>query len=214
MNFRELVIEQILAQLRQLVQDPEDNADAYDAIAQGRTTIIPKPNFDGVLRGVHTGPLEDRAVRTKHPTDGPLTNEPAPVAYVSWDGGRHDLAEDTFSLQHIVETLGIRIEILLDKTIGLAEPSDDKGENGILKMTYQVSNMLWDINRLVNYNSLAGVLHSIADTGFDREDYVVQDVVMEEWELDERFRGGREELLSIVFQVQVAVQKSPMTPSG
>ena len=195
MNFRELLIERVFNQLKVLTEDITSTP-----IAGGGTQLTPNPLYTGVILKLDYGPLE------KENPD--LTG--GPRAYVSWDGGRHDLAEDTF-LSHVVETLGIRVEVLLDKNIGIHDPpnldaDDTKDDLPIRGIEFQVGDLLGDMDHLINHASMGSALNGL-------DDYTVQDVVMEEWELDERFRGGPKEVLSIVFQVQVANPKNP-TPSG
>ena len=185
MNFRELLIERVFGQLG-LLKVP---ADQIQAIQQGEFVITPNEQWNGVLREVDYGPLDHGRIDRQEP----------PLAYVSWDGGRHDLAEDTF-LTHVVETLGIRVEVLLDKKITVRQGDD------LRSIEFQVSDLLGDMDHLINHASMQSALNGL-------DDYTVQDVVMEEWELDERYRGGPKEVLSIIFQTQVANPKDP-TASG
>lgn len=178
MNFRETLIRRVLELLAILVID-DSQTQSSD---QGRLLLTSNPNYACALRKVLAEPLG------AFPIDNPAE---APAAYVSFDGGRNDLGADTF-LSHIVEVLSIRIDILLSKKIGV----NDAGEPR--QMTFQVSDALADINRLINLASMQSALHVL------EEHITVQEVVLEEWGFDEQFRGGNEEVLSLVFQIEVA----------
>ena len=177
--------------------------------------LTPHPNGDielrakdgklGVLRGVHLGPLADTI------TDDVPDNakDSAPVAYVSFDGGRHDLGIDTL-LSHIVEVLGIRIEIVLNKKIGV--PFSD----GIRPIPLQVSDLLSDIDDIATVAFLGTAVRTTVPPIEDPNapHIIVQDAVIEEWELDLRFRGGDVEVLSLLIQVQVASERSTTPTPG
>ena len=179
MNFREEIIERILQLLRNLVVEESQ----VRSIAQGELLITPNTTYAGVLRSVDLGPLETTPVDNK-------MNDIAPAAFVSFDGGRHDLGLDTF-VTHLVETLGIRVEVILNRKIGAAVGERPRA------LTLQASDLLADLDRLVTTDNLRSALNHL-------DDVTVQEVVIEEWEFDERFRGGQVEVLSIVFQAQIA----------
>lgn len=183
MNFREIILERIIRLLTLLMVDEDRVVKTSD----GKEIITPNSNYTGVLRDIRVEPLEGL------PTDNPAN---IPVAFVSFDGGRNDLGVDTF-LSHIVEVLGIRIEILLDKKIGVAV------DNRPRHIEFQASDLLADITKLVNLTSLQSALHTL------ETDVTVQDVILEEWEFDERYRGGSQEVLIMVFRAEIANPRNP-----
>ena len=183
MSFREDLLNRVVSHLRALTTTP-----TAGATAEGLIFLTPNLNKAGVLRGVHVGPLEDTI--TDDVSDEAKNS--APVAYVSFDGGRHDLGIDTL-LSHIVEVLGIRVEVVLNKKIGVRQG------NVVRPIPFQVSDLLSDMDDFVSVDHLG----RIGD-----DEVVVQDAVIEEWELDDRYRGGDIEVLSLVIQVQVADERA------
>ena len=111
------------------------------------------------------------------------------MAYVSFGGGRND--GDTDIVNPIVEILAIQIDIVLDKKIGVMD------SNKIRAISYQVSDALHDIQSLINLDNIQNVVH------FDETDVQVRDVYLEEWNLDERYRGGPKELLTLTFEIDI-----------
>ena len=178
MNFRELMLERVRILLQSLVV----TEDRVIAGPNGIELINPNPNRKGVLRSVEVGPIEEL----------PIAN-PAnpPRAFVSFDGGRNDLGLDTF-ISHLVEVLSIRIEILLDKKIGV----NDGGS--VRPITLQGSDLVSDIAGLVNLSSLQTAVQPLD------EHVTVQDAILEEWEFDDRYRGADQEVLIMIFQAEVA----------
>ena len=197
MSFREDILIRVRDQLRQLVVEegqvtPQPNGELH---------ITPNPGFTGVLRNLDIGPLETKPVEN-------LPTNLSPAAFVSFDGGRNDLGLDTF-LSHIVETLGIRIEVLLNRKIGVAI-ADEREPDGVRprRLSLQASDFLTDLNRLITLNNLRSAVNP--------DNVTVQEVIIEEWEFDERFRGSEQELLNIVIQAQVANERvqTPLTPAS
>ena len=189
MNFRELIITRVKTLLESLVVEESQVVSG----TQGRLLITPNDNYTGCLRAVKLDPLDELPFGEVGTVD---TSADAPIAYVSFDGGRNDLGTDTF-LSHIVETLGIRIEILLNKKIGVNVNGSPR------QITYQASDLLADITKLVNLTSLQSAVH------FTEDDVTVQDVILEEWEFDDRFRGSDKEVLILVFQAEIANPRTP-----
>ena len=179
MNYREVIIRDILAQLA-LLKIPDSQTETGDR--SNMVYLTPNAGYRAALREVVIGPI------TESPEQEPA---PIPVAYVSFSGGRNDGAVDTL-LSHLVETLEIRIDILLDKNIGRRDG------NEVLPITFQASDLLHDIQQLVNLTVLQGAVH-----GNDSE-IIVQGARLEEWGYDDRYRGGDLEILNLIFQIAVA----------
>lgn len=203
MNFRREILERIIQLLQTLVLPKDDKGNILpEHIRQGPTSdieyLIPPvdPSTDarnecpGVLKGIEIGPLEQLPVSNPNQT-------PAPRAYVSFDGGRNDFGDTLLS--HIVETVAIRIEVHLSEKIGIRWRNSG-GEEQVRPIDFQGSDLLCDINRLINRTSLMTAVHSDPDV-------TVQDAIVEEWEFDDEFRGGDEEVLIVIVQVEVANTK-------
>ena len=145
----------------------------------------------GVLIRTEVGPLEIQPVEN-------LPNTDVPVAYISFDSGRHDLGINSFAT-HVVEVLSIRVEVVLSKKIGIR---DDGQVNNVRPIEFQASDFLYDVDNLVTKENL--------QTAVRREntplasDNTVQEVVIQEWELDQRFRGGDLEVLVVTLAIEVA----------
>ena len=151
-------------------------------------TILPKnPNeaFSSVLQDVKRGVIEEL------PVPNPAT---PPTAYVDYNGGRNDDATASL-LTHLVEVLEIRIDINLHKKTGVGD------ENGVFSISKQGADLRADINRLINFNSLRSA------TG-QRQNVIIENVVQSEWEFDDRYRGGDQEILTIIFQAVVHSEQS------
>ena len=115
---------------------------------------------------------------------------PPPLAYVYFDSGRHDLGVDTFNT-HLVEVLAIRIDVILSTNAGV----EVNGQ--VRRLTLQASDILSDFDRLLTVENLRPRV-SVLDH------VTVQEVVMEEWEFDQRYRGGPLEVLTVILQAEVA----------
>ena len=192
MNFREELIRRIIQLLENnlVLGDPSQVV----AAAQGTQVITPNTNYTGVLRSIGPGAVATTGAGPLEELPVPVADSAnAPIAFVSFDGGRHDLGLDTF-LSHIVETIGIRIEILLSRKIGINDP---EGPENIRPITFQASDLLHDITSLINKTSLQSALNIL-------EDVTINDLVLEEWEFDDRFRGGPEEVLIMIFRAEIA----------
>ena len=178
MNFREEIIARIRQLLDTLVTTEESPAH------NGRIFLTARPGKAGALRHVFLGPLELQPVPN-------LPKGVAPAAYISLDQGRHDLGINTFA-SHLVEVLSIRIEILLSKLVGIsaggAEPR---------ALTYQATDLLADITKMITQANLNTALGALPEN-------TVQEVVIEEWEFDQRFRGGDLEVLVLTISCEVA----------
>ena len=189
-SFREDILGRVIALLSQLEigPDAEDkHPDGFIFIERGnyrnsRSRVL--ENNYAVLSTLKQEPLEEL------PVDRVAG---LPIAYVTFDGGRNDLGVNTF-LSHVVETLGIRIEVLLHRKIGIQEGA------GVRSLELQVADFMHAVQVLITRDNLSSAVAQ-------RDHVTVQDVVIEEWLLDDRFRGGDREVLSILVQAQVANQR-------
>ena len=188
MNFREEIILRIITQLQQLVVTDGQ----VEQTPSGLCLIIPNTGFVGVLRHVETGPIEELPV--PNPTI-------LPVAYVSFEGARNDFGSDTF-ITHVIEELEIRIEVLLDRKIGSRDGQE------VREITYQVSDFLADFEKLVNTPTLRSAV------SFPDQHVTVDDAYINEWRFDDRNRGGEQEILIIIYRVEIANPRDPNNPSG
>lgn len=177
MGYREVILRRVLEVLPQLVVQDAQVTSGPD----GQLLITPNDNYTAVLRDINVGFIENL------PVDNPGD---IPIAFVDLQRGRNDLGIDTF-LSHVVEVLSISIQVLLEKKIGV----NDGGN--VRPIAFQVTDLLHDIQLLVNKAQLASAVNIL-------DDVTVQDVILEEWERDERYRGGDQEVLNIVFQAEIA----------
>ena len=209
MNFEEAIIQHIIWLLERNLQigaNPNVTWGEIESRSNGFKILPINPNVDadgvpykGVLREVNVGPIEQLPV--------PNPANP-PTAYVSFNGGRNDDATDTF-LDHLVEVLEIRIEVHLDKKIGVEDrPAEHYGKeykpnNPVLPITFQGSDLRSDFRKLITHSSL------MQYTGTDP--VTVQNVVQSEWEFDDRYRGGDQEILIVIFQAVISDERQPNT---
>lgn len=199
MNFREELMERIRTLLLLLVV-PHKSV----TFADGRTgrveegthgvfKLTPNTGYMSALRGD-----ENNKRKGEHIIYGPVeklpveNHIPIPSAFLSFDGGVNDLDLDTF-ISHIVEILSIRIEIVLNDKIGVADAS---GPNNIRPITLQAGDFMGDISKLITKQDLQSAVNRLPDVS-------VRDAVISEWEFDDRYRGGHEEILRITFQIEV-----------
>ena len=191
MNFRERLISRIDLLLRPMII-PNDQH--FPDSSSGITTIVPNEGYSTGLRHLILGPIEttsdSRAGTTTIVGPGSPIQELTPVIYLSFDGGRNDGGADA-SVNHLVETLAIRMDVVLNKKIGVRQ-----GDT-IRPMALQVSDVLGDIQKRVTLANLRSAVHRTED------DVTLQAVYLEEWGFDERFHGGEIEVLQIRFECTV-----------
>ena len=191
MNFRERLV------LRtELLLQPLKIGD--EATQVGATSDIryltPKPNYASALRHIFLAPIEE--VCDTNPMGqvigiGSPIEKLIPAAYVSFDGGRSDEGAQN-SINHLVETLAITIDVVLSNKIGI------KDGDRVRPMVLQMSDMLADIQKQVTRDNLQSAIH------FDEDDVSLQDVFLEEWGYNEILHGGSIEVLNIRFECAVA----------
>lgn len=191
MNYREVILERFLSQLRQLLIGGEektrvDKAAACDEIV----AVVPPGNFRSFLREVVEGPLTDMPV--EHPP-------PFPMAFVSWVGARNDI--QSFIINNIRELLGLQVQFILSRKIGVRDLNE---ESNIRNMERTIAELMGDLDVLINHNVVQSITH-----GGSR----VTQIIVESWELDQQYRGGDIEVLTVVWRMEVERPHSPMTPT-
>ena len=181
MNFREQILQRILSLLETRLKISDDNV--TEDRNEGTCVLEPNQPYRSALRHIELGPIQEQQI------EGTM---PIPAAYVSFDGGRNDLGLDTV-ISNVVEVLSIRIDILLDKKIGRSTST------GIREMTFQGSDLVHDITTIVSKTNVQSAVTPVNPTDHTQ----VEELILEEWEFDDRFRGGEKEILSLVFEIQV-----------
>ena len=141
-----------------------------------------------------------------------------PACFISYDGGRKDVTERTL-VQNIVEVVGVRLEIAINADYGAPDPIR---HNGVVELSEQVGDAIYDIERLVNYNSFQQWLAqpvSVGDnqdpniddpaalTRFRQQAVIVQDVMLTEWGFDEFYRGTANEVIIAIVQFFMSYPK-------
>ena len=190
MNFRERLVLRTELLLKPLLITGE-------ATQVGPTSDIryltPKPNYASALQHIFLAPIEE--VADTNPM-GEITSigspieKLIPVAYVSFDGGRNDGGADA-SINHLVETLAITIDVVLSNKIGVRDG------NRVRPMVLQMSDMLADIQKQVTFANLESAVHLSGD------DVTLQEVYLEEWGYNEILLGGSIEVLNMRFECAV-----------
>ena len=196
MNFRERLLLYIQTELTPMVIPMESFGEQiFPDSRKGITTIVPNEGYATGLRYLQLGPIETLSDPTKGTTNiigaGSPINELIPALYLSFDGGRNDGASDTF-ITHLVETLAIRIDVVLNRKIGVNDGDE------IRPMTLQVSDVLADIQKVMTQENLGPAVHRTDD------EVTLQEVYLEEWGFDQRFHGGDIEVLQMRFECAVA----------
>ena len=204
MNYREVIFLRFLSQLRQLVLPLEEDKpptvtecepckyvqDFNKALSSQPSLSCPAPsNFRSWFRSVDEGPL---------PELPPTAPNDVPRAYVSWAGARNDLQAEI--INHIRELLGIRADFILSKRVGV---QDLQSETNIRNIERTVAELMGDLDTLINHNNVQSIGH-----GGIR----ITAITIESWELDQQYRGGDIEVLTVVWRMQVEGPHSPMTP--
>ena len=187
MNFREEIIKRFDAQMRLLVIDDTKRISQPDGIAY----LTPNPGFSTPLQGVFMEPFAISATGAPLPSTGAPRAYPWPAAYLYLDSGRNDGAAATF-ITHLVETLAVRIDVGLSRKVGVREGDE------VRPMTFQITDFLHDIQTLLPKSQLQSAVQNLAS------DVTVNDVYLEEWRLDDRFRGGDIEVLTLIYEIAVA----------
>ena len=181
MNFHRALLDRVITLVsRLLVQE-----DAVELGFGGTELITPNQEptpYPSAIRKIQKGPLQLAHI------DGSKDN---PIVYVSHGGGRQDLATDTL-ISHIVEVVATQIDIILNTKAGVRDG------DAVQDIDTQGDALVTDIRSLVNRSSLQSAIRSVGS------DLVVHQVVLEEWEFDERWRGGQKEVLRMTFQTEIA----------
>ena len=166
-------------------QDPPPDPEGY-------VIVVPDAPNSAVLRDVKIGVIEEL------PVPNPAT---PPTAFVSLDGGTNDSAEATF-ITHLVEVLDIRIQVHLDQKIGTANrPLYIESNPGpILPIDIQGTDLRTEIRKLITHADLMTAVAHLPEAS-------ITNVVQSEWEFDERYRGGPQEILTMIFQAVVTDTK-------
>ena len=140
----------------------------------------------------------------------PKERKAFPACFISYDGGRKQVTEETL-IQNIVEVIGVRLEIAINADYGAPDPSRDRG---VTEISEQVGDAIYDIERLINYNSFSQWLAqptSIRDsadlTRFRQQAIIVQDVMLTEWGFDEFYRGTANEVIIAIVQFFMSYPK-------
>ena len=188
MNFREHVIDRIVNRLNELLI--EDKLQRQSGPTSNIFYLIPNTGYQAPLRSIVTEPIEV--------TKAGITKVgPEPIAHVTFDGGTNDGELDT-QLSHIVETLGVTIDIVLNKKIGVKQ-LDQLGKDQVRPLTYQVSDMLNDIQTLINKDSMASSVNDPVN------DLILHDFYLEEWGFNEDYLGNVQyNILTLLFQSVIA----------
>ena len=175
MSFRQEVVSRIGQLLQRLViEDEQTQAGPTSDI----TYLRPNQGYRSPIRKVLIEPIETTPEETI-----------VPRLYVSFDGGRRDAAARTF-ISHLVEVLGIRVDIVLSKLCGVEQKGDS-----VRPITFQIADALADIQELVTKDSVA--------TAVTNPDANVNDVYFEEWNLNDQFRGSDVEVINLRIEVAV-----------
>lgn len=174
MNFREEVISRIAQLLERLVIEDSQTQDGPESDI---LYLTPNQNYNTPLRQVLLDPIESATGDVDVPT-----------LWVSFDGGRNDLGARTFN-SHLVEVLSIRLDLVLSKKCGL----EDEGK--VRPITLQISDALADIQKILTV--------SMVTTAVTTPQAQVNSLYLGEWTLDERFRGGEQEVLNIRLDLEV-----------
>ena len=187
MDFEEAILERVGMLLDQITVDQDPPADS-----EGYVIVMPDPPKNAVLRKVNIGVIEEL------PVPNPAM---PPTAYVSLDGGTNDDATATF-ISHLVEVLDIRIQIHLDQKIGTPNrhPYITSNPGPILPIDIQGTDLRSEIRKLITHADLMTAVAHLPNVS-------IQDVVQSEWEYDERYRGGPQEILIMIFQAVITDTK-------
>ena len=177
MNFREGIILRIASLVETALVIPDVNT---QSAADGVTFLMPNTGYVTPIRKVLTEPIET------------IPEEKSiPRIYVSFDGGRNDLGAQVL-ITHLVEVLSIRVDVVLSKKHGIEE----HGGNQIVRpITLQIADTLSDLQKIITVDSVK--------TAVTNPTAQLNNLYFGEWTLDERFRGGQEEVLNIRLDLEV-----------
>ena len=186
MNFREEILNRIIHLLGNLVIQDRDTQ--VTDTPEGTCILVPNDGYQSALMGpIQIGNIEELPIESGDP----------PVAFVDEAGGRHDLGIDTF-IQNLVEVFSVRIEVLLDRKIGIA---DSIGPDGIRPITFQSTDLVHDIESLITRQSVQSAILDPSNSTH------ITDMVISEWDRDDRYRGGEKEILYLVYEIQVSNER-------
>ena len=180
MNFREQVILTIQQLLNLLVID-EDTQTRVGPMSD-ILFITPNTNYASGVRSLLLEPVEQAQLEVG-------TRSNCPSIFISFERGFRDEDIDT-NLSHIVERLEIRLDIVLDKKIGVEEAGS------VRPMTLQISDILTDIQKVLPLDDIQQMVRI--------DDEIVHDFRLVEWGFDDIFHGSELEVVSVIFQAVIA----------
>lgn len=182
MSFREEVVRRIGSLIQNALVIPDSQTQVGPT--SNITYLRPNGTYKSPIRKVLIEPIETTP-----------EEKAIPRIYVSFGGGRRDAATRTF-ITHLVEVLAIRVDIVLSKDCGV------KDGNQVRPITFQISDILADLQQLVTKNSVA--------TAVTNPDASVDSVYFEEWNLDAAFRGSEQEVINLRVEVAVVNPRETM----
>ena len=107
-------------------------------------------------------------------------------------------------VQNVVERIGIRLEWVFRDGFGVKD-----AEGRAHPMSRQVSNAVYDIERILNYNTCTTFFRSEAPPPPQGQDVViVNDVTLMEWGFNSMFRGTPNEVLIGLLQFTISYPKN------
>ena len=180
MSWREDIMNRVTSQLQKLLL-VDQNDIPIKPPSGSLTTAVANTGFETPCYAVVQRPVVVSAIEQERLI---------PAAYVSFDGGRINPGIET-TLNNVVESLGIRIEVLFRDGTG----QDIGGEARPLSL--QVGACVSDIHGLINYNTMKL-------TSFSEENVWIINSSLAEWGFDSRFRGTPDEVLIMIFQLDVS----------
>ena len=209
-HFRKYLMRYVESQIgRLLVEPPQPVPAPTPPVGWMTKETMPNPGYVFPLRLCALYPLRPDALERERAF---------PACFISYDGGRKDVTQQNL-IQNIVEVIGVRLEIAINADYGAPDLSRD---NGVTELSEQVGDAIYDIERLVNYNSFQQWLAqpvSVGDsqdpniddpaalTRFRQQAVIVQDVMLMEWGFDEFYRGTANEVIIAIVQFFMSYPK-------
>ena len=180
MSWREDIMNRVTSQIEKLLL-VDHNGIPMKPSPGSLTTVAANAGFNTPCYAVVQRPVVVSAIEQE---------KLIPAAYLSFDGGRINPGIET-TLNNVVESLGIRVEMLFRDGAG----QDDNGKSRPLSL--QVGACVSDIHGLINYNTMKL-------TSFSEENVWIINCNLAEWGFDSRFRGTPDEVLIMIFQLDVS----------
>ena len=132
-----------------------------------------------------------------------------PSIFVSFEGGRKDISQDTV-LQNIYERLGVRLEIIFRDEYGPPKTGQDatKSDCDAKDISQQVGEAIFDVESLINFDAFQTEVSQSISGGVEGPQLIqLEDLELAQWGVNEIYRGTPDEVIIAIFEFGISYPK-------